>query len=89
MPTASVTVDGLNLRSYNGTQNLNVPAINTTYGYEVEGVEFSLPPAVSGKGEATIGADNIWGSSDDGWAGNDEGFGDEGISCLRTASTTC
>jgi len=83
MPTASVTVDGLNLRSYNGTQDLNIPAINTTYGYEVEGVEFSLPPAVSGKGEATIGADNIWGSTDDGWVGNDEGFGDEGISCLR------
>jgi hypothetical protein len=83
MPTASVTVDGLNLRSYNGTDNLNIPAINTTFGYEVEGVEFSLPPAVSGKGEASIGADQVWGSLDDEWAGNDEGFGDEGISCLR------
>ena len=83
MPTASVTVDGLNLRSYNGTQNHNIPAIDTSFGHEVDGVEFSLPPAVSGKGEATIGADNIWGSVDDGWSGNSEGFGDEGISCLR------
>ena len=83
MPTASVTVDGLNLRSYNNTTGLNIPAIDTTYGHEIDGVEFSLPPAISGKGEATIGADNVWGSTDDGWAGNAEGFEDEGISCLR------
>lgn len=83
MPTASVTIDGLNLRSYNGTENKTLPSINTTHGYEVEGVEFSLPDAVSGKGEALIGNDGIWGSTDDGWTGNSEGFGDEGISCLR------
>ena len=83
MPTASVTIEGLNLRSYNGTQDLNIPAINTTFGHEIDGVEFSLPPAVSGKGEAAIGSDNIWGSADDVWQGNDEGYGDEGIACLR------
>jgi hypothetical protein len=83
MPTASITVDGLNLRSYNGTQDLNIPAINTKFGHEIDGVEFSLPAAVSGKGEAGIGDDGIWGSADDTWSGNSEGYGDEGISCLR------
>ncbi len=48
MPTANVTVDGLNLQSYNGTKDLNVPAINTNYGIPVDGVEFSIPPAISG-----------------------------------------
>lgn len=48
MPTASVTVDGLNLKSYTGTQALEVPSINTEYGFPVEGVEFSIPPAISG-----------------------------------------
>lgn len=50
MPTASVTVDGLNLRSYTGTKDLQNPAIDTTYGIPITGEnEFSLPPAVSGK----------------------------------------
>ena len=83
MPSASVTIDGLNLRSYTGTANLDIPAIDTKYGTPIDGVEFSLPPAISGKGEATVGSDNIWGSLDDGWQGNDEGFGVEGVSCLR------
>jgi hypothetical protein len=83
MPTANVTVDGLNLRSYTGTKNLTVPAINTTYGSPVSDVEFSLPPAVSGKGETLAGPDDVWGSADDVWNGNDEGYGVEGISCLR------
>ena len=48
MPTASVTVDGLNLKSYTGTQRLGVPSINTEYGIPVDGIEFSIPPAVSG-----------------------------------------
>lgn len=48
MPTASVTVDGLNLRSYTGTQNLDVPAVNTNFGTPIKDVEFSIPPAVSG-----------------------------------------
>ena len=83
MPTASVTVDGLNLRSYTGTEGLATPAIDTKFGTPLVGPEFSLPAAISGKGEATIGNDNIWGSADDGWSANDEGFGVEGIACLR------
>ena len=83
MPTANVTIDGLNLRSYTGTASLPIPALDTKFGTPIEGVEFSLPPAVSGKGEATIGDDKIWGSTDDGWTANNEGFGVEGISCLR------
>jgi len=74
MPTASVTVDGLNLRSYTGTANLDNPAINTTFGIPVTGTEFSLPPAVSGKSDS--GADGIWGNLDD-------TEGDAGIACLR------
>jgi hypothetical protein len=48
MPTASVTVDGLNLRSYTGSQDLQVPAVNTNYGTPIEDINFSIPPAVSG-----------------------------------------
>ena len=48
MPTASVTVDGLNLRSYTGTQNLEIPAVNTKFQTPITDVKFSLPPAVSG-----------------------------------------
>jgi len=74
MPTASVTIDGLNLRSYTGTAGLDNPAINTTYGIPVTGSKFSLPPVVSGKSDA--GADGIWGNVDD-------TDGDAGIACLR------
>ena len=85
MPTASVTIDGLNLRSYTGTANLTTPAVDTRYGTPIDDTFFSLPDAISGKGEPTIGDDDIWGSSDDyiNYSGNGEGFGDEGISCLR------
>ena len=48
MPTANVTVEGLNLRSYNGSENKPVPAVNTNYGTPITGVNFSIPPAVSG-----------------------------------------
>lgn len=76
MPTASVTVDGLNLRSYTGTANLENPAIDTTFGIPVTGEnEFSLPPAVSGKSDA--GDDGVW------YAGGDDTTGDAGIACLR------
>lgn len=88
MPTANVTIDGLNLRTYNGTHKLPLPAIDTVHGHETEGVEFSLPPAVSGKGESTIGDDDIWGSWDDGFDGNSEGFEDEGLACLRPGDIT-
>ena len=88
MPTANVTVDGLNLRTYNGTHKLPIPAIDTVHGYEMEGIEFSLPPAVSGKGEATKGDDEIWGSWDDGYNGDVNGIQDEGLSCLRPGDIT-
>ena len=48
MPTASVTVDGLNLRSYTGTQNLDIPAVNSNFGTPITDVQFSIPPAISG-----------------------------------------
>jgi hypothetical protein len=48
MPTANVSVEGLNLRSYIGSKDLPVPAVNTNYGTPITGVEFTVPPAVSG-----------------------------------------
>jgi hypothetical protein len=49
MPTATVTVEGLNLRSYTGTKNLGLPSVNTNFGTPIlEGQQFSLPDAVSG-----------------------------------------
>jgi len=52
MPTASVTIDGLNLRSYTGTQSLVTPAVDTKYGTPIDDTFFSLPDAISGKGES-------------------------------------
>jgi hypothetical protein len=48
MPTANVTVDGLNLKSYTGCKDLEIPAVNTNYGTPITDVKFSIPPAVSG-----------------------------------------
>ena len=48
MPTASVTVDGMNLRSYTGSAHCATPAVNTNYGTPISDIEFSLPPAISG-----------------------------------------
>ncbi len=73
MPTASVTVDGLNLRSYTGTQNLDVPAVNTNFGTPIEDVKFSLPPAISG----------VLNDSADDVSVETEGFG-----CLRPGDIT-
>ena len=67
MPTANVTVDGLNLRSYTGTQELDVPAVQTNFGIPVTGKTFSLPSAISGVNEVD----------------EDINYGEEGISCLR------
>jgi hypothetical protein len=67
MPTANVTIDGFNLRSYASTKDLELPAINTTYGIPVTGMEFSLPPAISGVHDVDSEID----------------FGKEGVSCLR------
>ena len=48
MPTASVTIEGLNLQSYIGSDNLDTPAINTQFGTPIDGIEFSVPNAISG-----------------------------------------
>lgn len=48
MPTASVTIEGLNLQSYIGSDNLDTPAINTQFGTPIDGIEFSVPDAISG-----------------------------------------
>ena len=77
MPTASVTVDGLNLRSYTGVEDLDNPAIDTRYGYPLTGTnKFSLPMAVSGKDNR--GDDGVFDGSP-----ADEASGDAGIACLR------
>lgn len=78
MPTASVTVDGLNLKSYTGTTGI-IPAIDTIKGIETTGIGFSLPPAVTG-----LGVYEYDGSFKDG----DTDFGNEGISCLRPGDIT-
>ncbi|NDG53219.1 MAG: hypothetical protein EBY39_09390 [Flavobacteriia bacterium] len=67
MPTASVTIDGFNLRSYTGTQDLELPAINNQFGIPMTGGEFSIPPAISGVHDVDSEID----------------FGKEGVSCLR------
>jgi len=77
MPTASVTIDGLNLRSYTGVADLENPAIDTRYGYPLTGTnKFSLPMAVSGKDNR--GPDGGFDSSP-----SNEASGDAGIACLR------
>ena len=48
MPTASVTVEGLNLKSDAGFHNKSIPAVDNGRGTPIEGVKFSLPPPVSG-----------------------------------------
>ena len=75
MPTASVTVDGLNLRSYTGTQDLPIPAVNTNFGTPIKDQFFSLPPAVSGvlNDSSTTSLADI---HEDGW------------SCLRPGDIT-
>tara|TARA_R110001592_G_scaffold199554_4_gene448079 strand:- start:235 stop:1533 length:1299 start_codon:yes stop_codon:yes gene_type:complete len=48
MPTANVTVEGLNLKSYIGSTGLAIPAVNSNYGIPITDTEFSIPPAISG-----------------------------------------
>ena len=48
MPTATVTVDGLNLKSYTGISDHLIPAVNTNFGTPMRSTQFSLPPAISG-----------------------------------------
>lgn len=48
MPTANVTIEGLNVRSYAGTEDLGLPSVNTNFGTPIDDHEFSIPAAVSG-----------------------------------------
>jgi hypothetical protein len=48
MPTASVSIEGLNLQSYIGSEDLDTPAINTQFGTPIDGLQFSIPDAISG-----------------------------------------
>ena len=75
MPTANVTVDGLNLRAYQGTTGLASPAINTNFGTPVDNVEFNVPPAVSG----------VLNDSDQSSIDSDDSHG---WSCLRPGDIT-
>lgn len=76
MPTANVTVEGLNLKSDTGFHNVALPAVDNGRGTPIEGVKFSLPAPVSGV-------------LDDGAADGAAGDGDlltgqsDGFSCLR------
>lgn len=74
MPTANVTVDGLNLRSYVGSTGLAVPAVNSNFGIPINDIEFSIPPAISG----------VLNDSAAGGLGSEE----EGWSCLRPGDIT-
>ncbi|MBN86608.1 MAG: hypothetical protein CL885_03710 [Dehalococcoidia bacterium] len=48
MPTASVTVEGLNLKSDAGFHNIDLPAVNNERGTPVSGLTYTLPKPVSG-----------------------------------------
>ena len=48
MPTANVTVEGLNLKSDAGFHNIDIPAVDNTRGTPVEGMKYTLPAPVSG-----------------------------------------
>ena len=48
MPTASVTVEGLNLKSDAGFHNIDIPAVDNSRGTPIEGIKYSLPAPVSG-----------------------------------------
>lgn len=61
MPTASVTVEGLNLQSNTGFHNIDIPAVNPDNGKPVDGITFSLP-------EAGSGIDETQGSGEEGFS---------------------
>lgn len=58
-PTASVQVQGLNLRSYTGGNNQASPAINPTTGLEVEGAYFTFPTIPDQSDPLEVGADKV------------------------------
>ena len=76
MPTASVTVEGLNLKSDSGFHNKSLPAVDNSRGTPIEATCFTLPPPVSGV---------LDDSSSDPTAGDGDLFSAqaEGFSCLR------
>ena len=53
-PTASVTVEGLNIKSDKGTEMKGIPAVQPTDGTQICDRCFSLPPAVSGEGSSVL-----------------------------------
>ena len=76
MPTASVTVEGLNLKSDSGFHNKSIPAVDNGRGTPIEGTKFTLPAPVSGvldDGQA----DSVLGDANP-LTGEADGF-----SCLR------
>lgn len=53
-PTASVTVEGMNLKSDQGTAYKNIPAIDPTDGTLICDRCFFLPPTESGQGQSVL-----------------------------------
>jgi hypothetical protein len=76
MPTASVTVEGLNLKSDSGFHNKSLPAVDNSRGTPIEATCFTLPSPVSGVLDDST-ADPTLGDGDL-FSGQGEGF-----SCLR------
>lgn len=76
MPTASVTVEGLNLKSDSGFHNKSIPAVDNGRGTPIDGTMFTLPSPVSGV---------LDDSSADPVAGDADKFTNQadGFSCLR------
>tara|TARA_B110000495_G_scaffold155765_1_gene139146 strand:- start:732 stop:2990 length:2259 start_codon:yes stop_codon:yes gene_type:complete len=76
MPTASVTVEGLNLKSDSGFHNVSLPAVDNSRGTPIQATCFTLPPPVSGvlddsAGDPTAGDGDLFSAQA------------EGFSCLR------
>ncbi|MGI9358198.1 MAG: hypothetical protein ACR2ON_02225 [Paracoccaceae bacterium] len=76
MPTASVTVEGLNLKSDSGFHNVSLPAVDNSRGTPIEATCYTLPAPVSGVLDDSV-SDPTLGDGDL-FSGQAEGF-----SCLR------
>lgn len=73
MPTANVTVEGLNLKSDAGFHNVDIPAVNNERGTPIEGMKYSLPAPVSGvlndaASDPTLGDADSYSGQADGWS---------------------
>ena len=53
-PTASVTVEGLNIKSDKGTQWKSIPAVDPENGTNICDTKFFLPPAETGQGTSIL-----------------------------------